>query len=204
MIESNEDSRDESEIISNEKYLVSKKKTIMEYKNLDKDDVSLERWKNSLGLDVKNYIQPTDPNDKRIVVLILIKIVFSPKDNFNPIEFEFENFNFKENKKLINFQLKEKSCYQMVIRFKIQHEIVSCLKYCHVIKKHHTKIEKFEQILGSYAPNNVEVPYYEKKTPMVEVPHGYLARGSYSATTNFCDEDNVSHLTFPWYFSIIK
>ena len=53
---------------NNDQYKVSAKKTVDEYKNLDAEDESLAKWKESLGLS--SDVLPLEfPGDKRKVVV---------------------------------------------------------------------------------------------------------------------------------------
>ena len=92
----------------------------------------------------------------------------------------------------------------MVVKFRVQHEIITGLKYLHSVKRGGLRVDKVEEPLGSYAPNTVENPYYERKFTEVEAPSGMIARGTYSAVSKFVDDDKNVHLTVPWSFAIVK
>ena len=106
--------------------------------------------------------------------------------------------------KEIKFNIKEKSIYQLVVKFRVQHEIITGLKYLHLVKRGGIRVEKVEEPLGSYAPNTIDKPFYERKFAEVEAPSGMIARGTYSAISKFIDDDDNVHLTVPWSFSITK
>ena len=63
---------------------------------------------------------------------------------------------------------------------------------------------KSQEMIGSYAPNTKEQPFYEKKFEPDEAPSGMLARGDYNATSRFVDVDQKEHLKFEWAFKIKK
>ncbi|EGW31420.1 uncharacterized protein SPAPADRAFT_61985 [Spathaspora passalidarum NRRL Y-27907] len=182
-----------------EGYHVTEKKTIAEYTQLDAEDESLAKWKASLGLST-GKLYPVKAGDNRKVVVIEMGLEFPGQPNLKPIR-----INLEENvNQQLQFNIKEKSVYQLVIKFRVQHEIITGLKYLHSIKRGGIRVEKVDEPLGSYAPNTVDNPYYERKFPEVEAPSGILARGNYSAVSKFIDDDQTSHLTLPWSFAITK
>lgn len=188
-----------------EGYTVGEKKTIAEYTNLDAEDESLAKWKASLGLTDDSNAYPVKAGDKRKVVIVEMSLTFPDQPNLKPIVINLEDANGDTIVgKEIKFEIKEKSIYQFNIKFRVQHEIITGLKYLHSVKKTGIRVDKVEEPLGSYAPNTKDKPYYERSFAEVEAPSGLLARGSYSAITKFVDDDKTVHLTFPWSFSITK
>ncbi|CAN3376746.1 hypothetical protein DIURU_001529 [Diutina rugosa] len=186
-----------------EGYNVGEKKTIAEYAKLDAEDESLAKWKASLGITPGASVVPVKPGDKRTVVITEMGLEF-PDQNIAPIRINLEDANGNTLDKEIKFSIKEKSVYQLYVRFRVQHEIITGLKYLHSVKKAGIRVDKVEEPLGSYAPNTTDKPYYERKFPEVEAPSGMLARGNYSATTKFIDDDRTVHLQFNWSFQITK
>ncbi|KAK6455662.1 immunoglobulin E-set [Scheffersomyces xylosifermentans] len=188
-----------------EGYTVGEKKTIAEYTKLDAEDESLAKWKASLGLADDSNAYPVKAGDNRKVVVVEIALEFPDQPNLQPIIVNLEDAQGNTIVgKEIKFNIKEKSVYQLVIKFRVQHEIITGLKYLHSIKKSGIRVEKVEEPLGSYAPNTKDKPYYERKFAEVEAPSGFLARGNYSAITKFVDDDKNVHLSFPWSFTIAK
>lgn len=88
--------------------------------------------------------------------------------------------------------------------FKVQHEVLSGLKYVQVVKRKGIRVGKDQEMIGSFPPNTTDKPTYEKKFPPEEAPSGMLARGHYDAVSKFIDDDDVAHLTFEWSFDIAK
>lgn len=189
---------------STQNYQVGEKKTIEEYTKLDAEDESLAKWKASLGLSADGTAYPVKPGDKRSVVIVEMALNFPEDKNAAPVVFSLEDSSGNTLKKDIKFSIKEKSIYEVTIKFRVQHEIITGLKYLHLIKKSGIRVEKTEEPLGSYAPNTKERPFYVKSLGAVEAPSGLLARGSYSAVTKFVDDDKTEHLSFPWSFQITK
>lgn len=187
-----------------EGYTVGEKKTIDEYNKLDAEDESLAKWKASLGLNASSDAYPVKPGDKRKVVIVEMSLTFPEQKELSPIVINLEDSQGNTLNKDIAFNIKEKSVYQLNIKFRVQHEIITGLKYLHLIKKAGIRVDKLDEPLGSYAPNTTDKPYYEKSFQEIEAPSGMLARGSYSAVTKFVDDDKNVHLTLPWSFQITK
>lgn len=187
-----------------EGYTVGNKKTIDEYTKLDAEDESLAKWKASLGLSSDSSAYPVKAGDKRTVVIVEMALTFPEDPSMAPIVIPLEDASGNSIANNIKFTIKEKSVYELQIKFRVQHEIITGLKYLHAVKKAAIRVDKLEEPLGSYAPNTKDKPYYEKSLGAVEAPSGMLARGSYSAVTKFVDDDKTVHLTFPWTFQITK
>lgn len=188
-----------------EGYHVGEKKTIDEYNKLDAEDESLAKWKASLGLAANSTPYPVKAGDKRTVVIVEMALVFPDDPSLSSIVIPLED---KDGNTLSNseikFFVKEKSVYDIQIKFRVQHEIITGLRYLHSVKKAGIPVDKVDEPLGSYAPNTVENPYYEKSLGQTEAPSGIFARGLFSATTKFVDDDKMTHLQFPWSFQITK
>lgn len=183
-------------------FKVGEKRTIQEYTKLDENDESLKKWKQSLGLNTGELL-PVIPGDKRKVVIISMTLQIKGE---NPVVINLENekdyASLKDKK--ISFKIKEKSLYKLIIKFKVQYEIITGLKYLQGVKKAGITVDKAQEPMGSFAPNTVTKPFYEKEFEEVEAPSGFLARGSYSAVSKFVDDDKTEHLLLPWSFQITK
>ena len=122
----------------------------------------------------------------------------------------------------------------MKARFRVQHEVLSGLKYVQLTKRKGIRVGKDEEMLGSYAPNTEDKPEHEKKCECYlipipylfcglcvgeyrltascvccvvakdEAPSGMIARGHYDAVSRFVDDDDHDHLKFEWSFNIAK
>lgn len=184
-------------------YNVGEKKTIAEYAKLDAEDESLAKWKASLGITENAQAYPVKAGDKRTVVIVEMGLEF-PDQPIAPIRINLEDADGNTINKDIKFTIKEKLVYQLYVKFRVQHEIITGLKYLHSVKKKLIPVDKVEEPLGLYAPNTSDKPWYERKFHEVEAPLGFLARGNYSATTKFIDDDKTVHLQFPWSFEITK
>lgn len=71
---------------------------------------------------------------------------------------------------------------------RVNHDVISGLKYLHAVKRKGIRVDKMEEMIGSYGPSpNV----HEKKFMSDEAPAGMLARGHYDVKSRFVDDDNV-------------
>ncbi|KAF2755302.1 RHO protein GDP dissociation inhibitor-containing protein [Pseudovirgaria hyperparasitica] len=170
-------------------FKVGESKTIDEYKQLDQNDESLRKWKESLGLGAGNTI--SDPNDPRKV------------EGRDDIIIDLKSPGAVEHLKEKPFTIKEGAKFRMKAQFKVQHQILSGLKYVQVVKRGIIS-NKAQEMIGSYSPNTTDKPSYEKKFEAETAPSGMMARGHYNAVSKFIDDDNVTHLKLEWSFDLKK
>ncbi|KAF9380633.1 hypothetical protein BGX21_002331 [Mortierella sp. AD011] len=107
-------------------YKPGQKKTIDEYQKLDAEDEALNRWKESLG--VTNAATAGD--DPHNVVVLQIALEVQGRDDVvldltKPVE----------ELKSHSFTIKEGVEYRIKVLFKVQHSLVSGLKYMQVVKR---------------------------------------------------------------------
>lgn len=182
-------------------YKVGAKKTVEEYQKLDADDEALRKWKESLGLG--GDVLPLEyPGDTRRVVIKQIQLIVDTEPQ--PITFDLTNEKTLKELASKRYKIKEKSVYHLKITFKVQHEIITGLRYVQYTKKAGIAVDKIDDHLGSYAPNTVNNPVYEVELPESEAPSGFLVRGNYSAVSKFIDDDKNDHLTLNWGVEIVK
>lgn len=184
----------------NDNYKPGAKKTLDEYAQLDAEDESLQKWKKSLGLLGGEPLPVTPGDDRRVVILEMSLVV----DNDAPVVVDLTNEHTVKELSKKHFKIKEKSVYKLIIKFKVQHEIVTGIKYLQDIKKAGFTVDKVQDPLGSYAPNTKEKPFYEVTLPETEAPSGMLARGTYSAQSKFIDDDKNTPLVLNWGVEIVK
>ncbi len=79
----------------------------------------------------------------------------------------------------------------MRVSFKVYNDIVSGLKYCNVVKKSSMVVEKYEEVIGTFAP--LDKLYVVDLTPE-ETPGGFLYRGNYKGKSMFIDNDGNVHM----------
>ncbi|KAK9383438.1 immunoglobulin E-set [Kockiozyma suomiensis] len=196
--------KDEDELVSEsaEGYVVGRKKTVEEYVDLDNNDESLRKWKESLGLAPGSTTGSIgEPGDKRKVVIL--KLELEIRDH-SPISVNLTEKSALEKLKTKPLVIKEGVLYKVRIRFRVQHEIITGLRYLQLVKRKGLKVDKSDEICGSYSPNTLENPYYEKTFLEEEAPSGLIARGTYDMTSKFIDDDKTTHLLFTWQLAIKK
>ncbi|KAL1303577.1 hypothetical protein AAFC00_006944 [Neodothiora populina] len=181
-----------------EGFKVGEKKTIDEYQQLDQNDESLRKWKESLGIGSGSTI--SDPNDPRKVIIFSLGLEIEGRSD---VIIDLTTPNSLEELKSKPFTIKEGATFRMKARFRVQHQILSGLKYVQVVKRMGVS-NKMQEMIGSYSPNTSDKPEYEKKFESETAPTGMLARGHYTAVSKFIDDDNVTHLKFEWAFDIKK
>ena len=149
-------------------YKVGEKKTIQELQSLDANDESLRKWKESLGLSATQ----SSNDSRKVVVLQMVLQVEGRPDMImdltkvgimNRINIILDELNSK------TFVLKEGVTYRIVIKFKIQNDVVCGLKYLHIVKRSGIKIDKMEEMIGSYGP---KAEPFETKFDTDEAPSG--------------------------------
>ncbi|KAL2221869.1 rho-gdp dissociation inhibitor [Thermoascus aurantiacus ATCC 26904] len=182
-----------------EGFKLGEKKTIEEYKQLDANDESLNRWKASLGLNSGTPIG--DPNDPRRCIIQSLALETEGRPD---IVVDLTGPGALEKLKEKPFIIKEGAKFRIRVVFQVHHEVLSGLKYLQVVKRKGIRVSKDEEMLGSYAPNTTEKPFYEKRFAQEEAPSGMIARGHYNAVSKFVDDDDVTHLQFEWSFEIAK
>ncbi|KAL3820798.1 hypothetical protein ACJIZ3_006703 [Penstemon smallii] len=167
--------------------------TLKELSEKDKDDESLRRWKEQLlgSVDINSVGETLDP-DVRIMSLA----IKSPgrDDIFLPIP-------EAGNPKGAWFTLKEGSRYSLFFTFQVNNNIVSGLKYKNNVWKTGIKVDTTKEMIGTFSP---QAEPYTHQMPEETTPSGIFARGSYSAKTQFLDDDNRCYLELNYTFEIKK
>eukprot|EP00483_Globobulimina_turgida_P000678 UN00678 len=174
-------------------YVVAEKASVNDILNKDKDDASLQKYKEQLLGGAKDAI--IDAKDKRQVFFDLL--VIEPEGR-KPISLEPSKCDASN----VAFVLKEKTKYRIIIKFRVQREIVLGLKKFMVVKRKGIRVDKSTEMMGSFAPDAKKS--YEHPFPTETVPDGMLARGTYVAKTQFIDDDKQVHLEFSYSFKIAK
>ncbi|KAJ9143911.1 E set domain-containing protein [Coniochaeta hoffmannii] len=175
------------------------KQSLAEYQQMDANDESLQRYKESLGLGGGKDL--SDPSDPRTCI---IKSLSLESPGRAPITIDLSQPGSEATLKDKPFTIKEGAKFTMVVTFKVQHEIISGLSYVQVVKRKGIRVSKDSEMLGSYGPNTDKQPIYTKRFHEEEAPSGMLARGHYQALSSFVDDDKKVHLKFEWSFDIAK
>lgn len=136
-----------------------------------------------------------DPSNPEKVLLDSISLHSPGRD---PITAPIGTTESLANLSKAPFTVKEGVKYQMILKFRVQRDVVSGLRYLQIVKRKGIRVDKFEEMIGSYGPSEqVQI----KKLAEEEAPSGILARGQYSARARFIDDDAKIHAEFE--FSII-
>jgi len=189
---------DELAVEQTEGFKVGEKKTIDEYQKLDQNDESLRKWKESLGIGSGTTI--SDPDDPRKVIILSLGLEIQGRPD---VTIDLKTKGALESLKSKPFTIKEGATFRMKARFVVQHQILSGMKYVQVVKRMGVS-NKMQEMIGSYSPNTIDKPEYEKKFETETAPSGMIARGHYNAISRFIDDDNQEHLKFEWSFDIKK
>jgi len=172
-------------------------KSAEEYAKMDANDESLNKWKASLGITAAAGEPAPDGPKMTVLSLELISPTLTTPlvlDLTDPSKFE----GFKKNP----ITIKEGIEYQVQIKFKVNHSIVSGVRYIQLVKRSGIKVDKLEEMLGSFGPT--PEPYVKKFLPE-ESPTGMLARsGTYHVRSRVVDDDKGEYANFEWYFKIGK
>ncbi|KAJ1310988.1 hypothetical protein OPQ81_009497 [Rhizoctonia solani] len=176
-------------------YKVTAKKTVDEYAKLDADDESLTRWKASLGIGAGGG------GDAKFIV----KSLFLTSPTLPPgrtISLDLTDPQALENVKKNPIVIKEGVEYSVGMKFVIENDVISGLRYLHVVKRAGIKVDKIDQMIGSYGPKAEQ----QSATFITEEsPEGMLARsGTYVVRSRITDDDQHIHADFEWSFKLAK
>mmetsp|Transcript_16423 Transcript_16423/g.39410 ORF Transcript_16423/g.39410 Transcript_16423/m.39410 type:complete len:268 (-) Transcript_16423:288-1091(-) len=177
------------------------KVSLNELLNKDAEDESLRKYKESLLGAAASGVVAADPNDKRRVIITELKIVFHDRPG-GDVTYTLNTPEDLENLKKKPFIMKEKCLYKTQVSFRVQHDIVSGLKYVNKVYKSGIRVSKDEEMLGSYAPQAGSYTITFPRKEWEEAPSGWLARGNFTAESVFVDDDNVTHLAYKYGFEL--
>lgn len=178
-----------------EGYKPPPQKTIDEIMNLDQEDESLRKYKEALlGAQADKIIIDAN-NPKNVIVKKLALLVNGRDDMVLDLSGDLTQL-----KKQI-FTIKEGIQYRIRIEFFVQREIVHGLKYIQKSYRMGVPVDKMTHMVGSYPPK-AEIQSYT--TPFEEAPSGMLARGEYSVSSLFTDDDKTEHLKWEWALKVEK
>ncbi|MBW0465044.1 hypothetical protein O181_004759 [Austropuccinia psidii MF-1] len=170
-------------------------KTLDEYAQLDAEDESLRKWKESLGI-VAGAASSGKP------ALSVRSLSLHSPTLAKPIVLDLTNPESLHKCKKEPVTIKEGAEYSVEIAFQVQGGVVSGVKYLQVVKRAGVKLDKLESMIGSYGPSS---DLHVKRFVSEEAPSGLLARsGTYSARSRVIDDDNTVWADFEWSFKIGK
>jgi len=199
-VENPSQATDDLVAVNTEGYKVSAKKTLDELANLDAEDESLRRWKESLGIASALNASVAAAGDDRNVVVT--KMIMSLKGR-DDVELDLSGLAYKGQdidlgKTVV---IKEGSTYSITIQFLVKRDLISGLKYLHAVKRKGIPLETRQEMIGTFSASTTA---HIKKFAPEDAPSGFIARGKYDIKSKFVDDDNVTHLVFKWAIEIKK
>jgi len=172
-----------------------------EFAKLDAEDESLTRWKASLGI-VPGVTTSSAAGPKVSVLTLELDSPTLPAGRKIILDINDPKQLQEVKKKPI--VIKEGVEYNVRITFKVNHSIISGVRYLQVVKRAGVSVDKLEQMLGSYGPSPTGEPYIKNFDPE-ESPSGVLARsGSYNVRSRVVDDDKEVYADWQWSFKLAK
>ena len=109
---------------------------------LDQDDEALRRWKKSLGLDSGESI--ADPKDPRNVIILSLSLETEGRPD---IVVDVSEGDVAKILKENTFKIKEGVTFRMKVKFRVQRELLSGMKYIQVVKRKGIRVAKTQEML---------------------------------------------------------
>jgi len=176
-------------------------KTAEEYAQLDANDESLARWKASLGISPGATTGGASGPKLTVLALELHSPTLPPGKT---LAFDLSDPEKVTELKKNPITIKEGVEYNVRIKFKVNHSIISGVRYLQVVKRSGIKVDKLEQMLGSYGPHPQGEAYTKNFDPE-ESPSGLLARsGTYGVRSRVMDDDGEVYADWDWSFKLAK
>lgn len=110
----------------------------------DAGDDSLQRYKESLGLGGGKDL--SDPNDPRVCIIESLTMESPGRD---PVTIDLSQPGSEATLKNKPFRIKAGAKFTMVVKFRVQHEILSGLQYVQVVKRRGIRVSKDSEMLVS-------------------------------------------------------
>ncbi|KAJ2503884.1 rho GDP dissociation inhibitor, partial [Coemansia sp. RSA 2049] len=143
---SQQDNSDDLVATKTENYVAGNIKDIGKLRNLDSQDESLNRWKESLGLNEE--IKVRFPDDQRTVIVQALVMQSEGKEIVMDVSTPQAIKNLQDKPLII----KEGVEYAFKIKFVVQREMVTGLKFLQQVKRVGLPMDKLEVMCGSYGP----------------------------------------------------
>ena len=178
-------------------YAAPKAATVGDLLQKDGEDEALQRYKAQL-LGAAAQGGGVVAGDPRRVVVTALSILVNGRD---PITFDMTEHRAGG----MTVVLQEGCEYRTQLSFRVQNEIVSGLQYKNRVNRGPLTVMKVDEMLGSYGPDAqkvIEVTFPRREWE--QAPSGFTARGTYSCSTSFVDDDGKIHLEFDYKLQIKK
>ena len=112
----------------------------------DQNDESLNRWKASLGISDSARLA-VDPSDQRRCVIQSLALEVEGRPD---IVVDLNTPGSVEKLKTKPFTIKEGAKFRMKATFRVQHDVLSGLKYLQVMKRKGIRVGKDEEMIVSF------------------------------------------------------
>ncbi|KAK4047262.1 rho GDP dissociation inhibitor [Microbotryomycetes sp. JL201] len=133
--------------------------------------------------------------------MVSLSLVSESRKN-GPIVLDLTDPTKLQNLKKEPIVIKEGAEYAVELKFQVQGDVVTGLKYIQVVRRAGITVDKMETMIGSFGPSIEPVT---KRFVSEEAPSGMLARsGSYSVRSRVIDDDKTIYVDFEWSFSLKK
>lgn len=174
-------------------YKAPQQKTLEEISAMDSDDESLVKYKQTLLAGVE---PATRRDTSRPVIVEQMGLVVDGHDDIL-LDLTDDLDTLKDRPIVVKEGIK----YRIKLTFRVQHKIVSGLRYHHVVSRKGINVDKQSYMVGSYGPKSEPQCYI---SPVDEAPKGMIARGHYKIKSKFIDDDQNVHLEWEWHMDIKK
>jgi Rho GDP-dissociation inhibitor len=175
-------------------------KSADEYAKLDAEDESLARWKASLGIVPGTTAPASGPK----VTILTLQLASDTLPQGKTVSLNVQDAAALADTKKNPIVIKENVEYNVRISFKVNHSIISGVRYLQIVKRSGVKVDKLEQMLGSYGPSPTGEPYIKNFDPETS-PSGMLARtGTYNVRSRVIDDDGEVYADWEWSFKLAK
>lgn len=112
----------------------------------DANDESLQRYKESLGLSTGATI--SDPSDPRVCIILSLTMESAGRA---PVTIDLSAKGSEATLKDKPFKIKEGARFNMVVKFKVQHDVLSGLQYVQIVKRKGIRVSKDQEMIVSIA-----------------------------------------------------
>ncbi|XP_040918575.1 rho GDP-dissociation inhibitor 3 isoform X2 [Toxotes jaculatrix] len=184
---------EEEEDERNLNYNPPAQKSLQEIQELDKDDESLVKYKQTLLGTGPVTADLSAPN------VCVTRLTLLCDEAPGPVTMDLTGDLSALKEK--SFSLQEGAKYRLKIHFKVNREIVAGLRYHHVTYRKGIRVDKVSYMVGSYGPRAEE---HEFLSPSDEAPKGMMSRGHYQIKSCFIDDDKNIYLSWEWNLDIKK
>ncbi|XP_058510423.1 rho GDP-dissociation inhibitor 3 isoform X1 [Solea solea] len=193
MADKKESPIEEEEDERNLNYNPPAQKSLLEIQELDKDDESLVKYKQTL---LGRGPVTADLSGANVSVTRMTLLCDQAP---GPVTMDLTgDLNALKEKSV---SLQEGAQYRIKMYFKVNRDIVAGLKYHHVVFRKGIKVDKVSFMVGSYGPRAEE---HDFLSPSTEAPRGIMLRGNYQIKSSLTDDDKNVYLAWEWSLDIKK